>query len=212
MIPQPGNFYFLDDSFFEDFPSNRIPRNKVPSQDHSGRRPYYCVFVDREEPEIFWMIPISSKLAKYSQLAAVKSAKFGDCINIRFASILGSVHPILIQNIFPVTPKYIVEQYIDKNSNTPVRISKKSHKDIHAKSMQVLRLYRRGIPVIFPDVDLIKKGLQNQLEQEHQAANQEHPPFPKKPSLDVILSNAQSRTAAKPPSPLQPISKETMII
>ena len=212
MIPQPGYFYFLDDSFFEDFPTNRIPKNKVPTPERSGQRPYYCVFADRDNSEIFWMIPISSKFAKYSQIAATKSAKFGECNTIRFASILGSVRPILIQNMFSVTQKYIVDQYLDKNAYVPVRISQKSHKDIHAKSMEVLRLHRRGIPAIFPDVDLIKKGLQNQLEQEHQAANQEHPPFPKKPSLDVILSNAQSRTAAKPPSPLQPISKETMII
>jgi hypothetical protein len=68
--------------------------------------------------EILWLVPISSKYAKYKAIYDKKVEKYGNCNTIRFGVVLSTQAAFLIQNMCPVTSKYITEIYVDKN-NTP---------------------------------------------------------------------------------------------
>lgn len=67
--------------------------------------------------------------------------------------------PHLIQNMCPVTAAYIVNEYIDKRTNVPVRVDGVFEKELLDKAKRVLALQRKGVPLIFPDVLAIEARL-----------------------------------------------------
>ena len=58
-------FYIIKDQFFEDMSDPYLKGNK------SERRPHYYCFKDTKE-NIYWMIPLSSKIDKYRKLELYK--------------------------------------------------------------------------------------------------------------------------------------------
>lgn len=50
-------------------------------------------------------------------------------------------------------------EYLDKNTNTPVRIDGVFEKELVEKAKRVLALQRKGINLIFPDVLKIESQL-----------------------------------------------------
>ena len=60
----------------------------------------------------------------------------------------------LIQNMFPVTKKYVESQYI--KNNVAIRLSNKLQTEIIFKANKVLNLYKHGMKnIIFPNIDRI---------------------------------------------------------
>lgn len=58
-----GRFYIIKDEFFEKFADPQLMYNKQES------RPHYCAFRDGEDKDIYWMIPLTSKVEKYRSRA-----------------------------------------------------------------------------------------------------------------------------------------------
>ena len=58
-----------------------------------------------------------------------------------------------------ITQTYIKEEYIDSNSNVPVRINGAFETQLVKKARRVLTLQRRGIRLIYPDVLAIEREL-----------------------------------------------------
>ena len=120
------SFFFITDEFFTRHnPDGHLMKNK--EGDHN--RPCFYAFPDNREPAIYWCIPISSRIEKYERIVANKIAKQIEkghktpkCNTIRFGKVLGQKRAFLIQNMFPVTAKYISGIYIDKNTQSPVTI------------------------------------------------------------------------------------------
>lgn len=67
----------------------------------------------------------------------------------------------MIQNIFPITEKYI--DHIDIIRNKAVPVVEGTQKEIMQKVNKVFRLKERGINLIFPNVDEIEKKLLDEL-------------------------------------------------
>ena len=77
---------------------------------------------------------------------------------IVFGYVSNTYSTFLIQNMFPVTEKYIESQYI--KNNVAIRLSNKLQKEIIYKANKVLGLYKHGMKnIIFPDIDKILKQL-----------------------------------------------------
>ena len=55
-----AGFYLLKDKFFEDMQDSYLKGNK------QGSRPHYYCFCEAET-EIYWMIPLSSKIEKIQE-------------------------------------------------------------------------------------------------------------------------------------------------
>lgn len=166
-----GRFYFISDEFYKRFDSERkLMQNKENIDGVSNGRPCFMAFPDDKNEMIFWCIPISSKVEKYhkivehkAQLRIDRNLPPRECDSIRFGEILGQERAFLIQNIFPITEKYIDGKYWDKTCNQEVRIAQNAEQDLIDRAKKVLKLHRRGINLIFTDIESIYHGLEVEL-------------------------------------------------
>lgn len=151
-----GHFYFLKPTYFDDYPNSQLMNNRAEFDMQEHKRP--CFYAFTENDIIFWLIPISSKVSKFEKVYQEKIKRYGKCDTIDFCCILGRKKAILIQNMCPVTSKYILNEYLDTHDN-PVQLCDKTRKRIISKAKKVLILQRKGIDLLFGDVLKIEKEL-----------------------------------------------------
>ena len=156
-----AQLYFLSDQYYLDFPDDKLMKNKDMIDGVPHSRPCFFAFPDSKTPEIYWIVPISSKYEKFKQIEEKKIQKYGKCNTIRFGTVLGRHTAFLIQNMCPATEKYLIA-YIDKN-NQPIRIDDRIAADVVKNAHEVLGMAKRGAKVIFPDVFRIYRSLKQQL-------------------------------------------------
>lgn len=77
----------------------------------------------------------------------------------------GREHAFLIQNMFPITLKYI--DHIDTINGQALQVASETRRLILDKVNKVFRLKENGINLIFPNVDQIAKLLLTELEKEN---------------------------------------------
>lgn len=160
-MPQ-AQLFFLTDQYYLDFPDDKLMKNKDPIGGVPHSRPCFFAFPDTKLPEIYWIVPISSKFEKYKRIEQEKIKKYGRCSTIRFGTVLGRGTAFLIQNMCPATEGYLTP-YIDKN-NRPIRIDDRVAADVEKNARNVLAMAKRGAKVIFPDVFSIYRSLEQQLQ------------------------------------------------
>lgn len=168
-----GTFFFITDEFLTRHNTDgHLMKNKEGSHD----RPCFYAFPDITEPNIYWCIPISSRIEKYERIAENKIAKQIEkgyrnpkCNTVRFGEVLGQKRAFLIQNMFPVTAKYISNVYIDKNTQSPVTIPSATEKDIVKNAKDILKLVFRGYNnLVFSDIQKLYADLAAELHSEQQ--------------------------------------------
>ena len=76
-----------------------------------------------------------------------------------FGEVLGHEKAFLIQNMCPITEKYMKNEYLDSVANIPVRVDGRLEKALKDKAGKVLALQRKGAKLIFPDVLSIEQEL-----------------------------------------------------
>ena len=76
------HFYFISDSFYEDFPDPALMKNK---EEGHGRP---CFLDIQDDNGLYWMIPISSKVEKFKAIYQHKTQNGKRCDTIYFANIL----------------------------------------------------------------------------------------------------------------------------
>ena len=166
-----GTFFFIADDFFTRHDSEgRLMKNK----EGTHNRPCFYAFPDKTEPSIYWCIPISSRIEKYGNIVENKIAKQIEkgyknpkCNTIRFGEVLGQKRAFLIQNMFPIIPKYISAIYIDRNTQKPVTISPVIEKDIIKNAREILKLVFRGYSsLVFSDIRKTYAALTAELQTE----------------------------------------------
>lgn len=153
-----GHFYYINDQYFIDFPDSYLMKYKETIGGQVHDRPCFYAFEDTNTG-LFWMIPFSSQISKYRNYYNQKVAKYKKCDTITFGSVLGHEKAFLIQNMCPITTTYIKNEYLDKTTNAPVRISGNFEQELVTKAKRVLALQRKGIKLIFPDVLSIEAKL-----------------------------------------------------
>ena len=157
MVPIQNGFCFLGDQYFIDFPDDNLMCNH--GKNH-GRPCFYCMR-DAQNPAIMWLIPVSTKVQKYSAIMQKKITRRGVCHTIVIGKAAGRQSAFLIQNMCPVTQNYIQNQYI--LNGKPVRISANLAKEIRIKAQRAMRIYQTDKTIIFPDIDKIKAALIEQI-------------------------------------------------
>lgn len=150
--------YHIKDEFFEIANDSYLMSNK----EDGGYRPNFFCFRDGYIGEIFWAIPMSSKIEKYERIIQKKIERYGECKTIvidRFADIDTA---FLIQNMFPV-----IEKYVD-HEHTIGGISVNMHEALVERLINnaqwALNIQRRGGRVIFPDVNRLYDLMKRELE------------------------------------------------
>lgn len=146
MTIENGKFYFIKDEFFKIFKNYQLMSNK----ENGSKRPCYFCFNDLENQEIIWFVPISSKVEKYRQIYDSKKKTRKKVYNFVFGKILGKERTFLIQNIFPITEKYVENKY--QNKKEDVEITESLKKEVIQTAMDVIRLAQKGINIPFYDI------------------------------------------------------------
>lgn len=71
-----GNFYFLSDEYCDRFSKYGVMANKETAADGLHRRPCFYSIQDIKNPNIYWMVPISSQIAKYQKILKQKQTRY----------------------------------------------------------------------------------------------------------------------------------------
>ncbi len=177
-----AQLFFLSDQYYQDFPDDKLMKNKDIIHGVPHNRPCFFAFEDTKIADIYWVVPISSRYEKYKRIEQEKIKKYGYCNTICFGIVLGRDTAFLIQNMCPATSKYLIP-YIDKNK-CPIRIDGRIASDVEKNARIVLARAKRGSKLIFPDVFKIYHGLEQQLQQSITASV--HSQI-KKPSIPKII-------------------------
>ena len=149
-----GSFFFLKDSYFEKFSDTNLKLNKKTENKHTQFRPYLYAFTDKDNPNIFWAIPMSSKTQKYRAIYQKCVQKYGRCDYLRFGRFAGRESTFVIQNMCPVTKKYISHPYNNKYG-LPMDMNYTVKHEIIASAQRTLEKTKHGIKLIFPDIQSI---------------------------------------------------------
>ena len=70
------NFYFLTDDYCERYKDYGVMSNKESDGETEHNRPCFYALQDNDNLNIYWMIPVSSKIEKYQDLLAYKLRKY----------------------------------------------------------------------------------------------------------------------------------------
>lgn len=149
MIIQEGYFYHISDEFFEEVDDSTLMSNK----ENGGYRPHYFAIRDIHNPDIFWMVPVSSKYEKYKAFYDSQIAKYKRCTKVVLGTFAGTDHAFLVQNAFPITAEYF--DHIHTRFGSPATISENTGKEIVQCLKSNLALHKRGINLFFADIDRI---------------------------------------------------------
>ena len=151
-----GCFYFIKDSFFDIIDDSELMQNK----ENGNKRPCYYCFKSKTYDDIIWFIPVSTKIEKYQKIynykiqKQIRLEKKPSIDTIVFGNVANTYSVFLIQNMFPVTKKYVESQYI--KNKVAIRLSNKLQTEVIYKANKVLNLYNHGMKnIIFPNVDKI---------------------------------------------------------
>ena len=156
-----GHFYYIDDTYFVDFPDTYLMKNKEAVNGQIHDIPCFYAFQDNSTG-LYWLIPFSSQVSKFKNIYDSKMQKYKRCDTIVFGEVLGHEKAFLIQNMCPITSKYIKNEYFDARANVPVRENGILEKELKEKASKVLALQRKGSKLIFPNVLEIERKLLNQ--------------------------------------------------
>lgn len=153
-----GHFYFIKDEFFEKIKDKELMVNK----ENGYMRPCYYCFKDNRNNGLYWFIPVSSKIEKYKAIYDKKVARYKRVDTIAFGYIYGRKSAFLIQNMFPVTAKYIKEEYIKQDKE--VTVNDELKRELNTKANRVLELVKAGNRnLVFPDIVKIEKRLLSEI-------------------------------------------------
>ena len=131
-------FYIIKDKFFEDMPDPYLKRNKA------GSRPHYYCFEDTNT-DIYWMIPLSSRIDKYRRIMVKKEKAGKPCDILHIVKLDDSRESaFLIQDMFPITEDYIEREYTIAGNHLMLT-SEHTAREIEQKAGKVMGMLKRGI-------------------------------------------------------------------
>jgi len=161
---KPGYVYHISDLYFETVKDSKLMRN------HEGGayRPTYLCLKD-EKTGLLWVIPMSWRIEKYQAIIDKDIERYGKCLKIHIGEYANRPNAFLFQNMFPILPKYI--DHIHMIQQNPVPVSQRLQTILDRNYREVLRLHRRGIKIIFPDIDRLEKIMLDELNAESKNEN-----------------------------------------
>jgi len=146
----PGYVYHINNSYFDAVKDNKLMRN----HENDMRRPtYFCA--NDKKTGLLWVIPMSKQIDKYSGFMEIDINRYGKCLKIVIGEYASGKAAFLLQNMFPVLPKYIDHVHLVKQN--PVPVNSKLQREINRNFRELLRLHRKGIKTVFPDIIRLEK-------------------------------------------------------
>ena len=141
--------YIIKDDFFKKYNDKYLKGNKKEN------RPHYCCFKDSYNDELFWVIPLSHQVNKYKKLMQQAQNKNQRCDKIHILKMAGGESVFLIQDMFPITDKYIEREYT-LNSIPFVIKNPDDIAELTKKSKRILRLIYRNVKYMPTQANVLK--------------------------------------------------------
>lgn len=160
---EKGYFYFISDEFYHKFHQEKLMRNKEKIGGETHDRPCYYAFQDETNEQVFWMIPVSSQTDKYEREYRKAIDRYRMCDTISFGYLKGEYSAFLLQNMFPITYYYLLNQYFYSDTQIPVQIPNDLKRELNAKARKIIRLAEKGKRLTFPHILDMKKVLEDEL-------------------------------------------------
>jgi len=101
---------------------------------------------------------------KYKAIIDKKVKRYGKCNTIIIGKFAGKENAFLIQNAFPIIARYF--DHVHTIENEPVMIHSKLNRELTVNLREILAIYKRGIRLIFPDIEYIQKKMEEQLQKD----------------------------------------------
>ena len=144
-----NGFYIIKDSFFKDMDEPYLKGNK------EGNRPHYYCFEDSKE-NVYWMIPLSSQIAKYRAIIEKKKKENKPCDILHIIKLDNNKQSVfLIQDMFPITKEYIERKYTIAGNHL-LLTSEHTIREIEKKARKVQGMLRRGIKFTPTQPDIMR--------------------------------------------------------
>lgn len=154
---QPGFYYHMNDNFFEEVQDSALMGNK----ENGNYRPHYLAVQDTANPNIYWMIPVSSKFQKYQKIYEKQMIRYGKCTKVVLGKCDGRDAAFLIQNAFPTISGYF--DHIHTSKGQPLTLHSSTNKQIVSSLQYNLRLHKHGISLFYADIDRIYQLMEQKL-------------------------------------------------
>lgn len=139
-----GGLVFVDDAFFDLVKDPYLKINKG-----LGRaRPHYFALPDRFNENIYWVVPLTSKVGKFDKIFNKKLQKGHSTDGLRKVKVRGQDRYLLFQDMFPVSVDFLT---IYSQAGTPVYL-KEDRTDISSLDRQA----RKVIGLLNNNVHLVK--------------------------------------------------------
>lgn len=151
MLVSEGYFYHIRDEFFSLVQDRYLMANK----ENGAYRPHYLAVQDSQHTDIYWMIPVSSRIQKFRAIYEQQRKRYGTCTKILLGECGDQDAAFLIQNAFPVTADYF--DHVHTINDVPVTLHLSTRRQVVDNLRHNLRLKKRGINLFFPDIDRIYK-------------------------------------------------------
>jgi len=153
---KPGYVYHISDVYFEVANDNRLMQNH---EGGSYRPTYFCA--KDEKTGLLWVIPMSSRVEKYAGFIHKDIDRYGECLKIVMGEYANVNAVFLLQNMFPILPKYIDHIHLIKQN--PVPVNTRLQRIINRNFRELLRLHRKGIKIVFPDIMRLERLMLDML-------------------------------------------------
>jgi len=153
---KPGYVYHIKDLYFDVVQDDKLMQN----QERGTYRPTYLCVKD-EKTDLLWVIPMSGRLEKYRAIIEKDTARYGSCLKILISRYGDGLSAFLLQNMFPILPKYI--DHVHTIANMPMPVNPVVQEEITKRFKEVRRLYARGVKMVFPDITRLEKIMIDEL-------------------------------------------------
>ena len=97
---------------------------------------------------------LSSRVEKFQAIYNKQIEKYGNCLTIVMGEYDGKQAAFLLQNMFPITEKYL--DHIHTRNNNPVPVKYSIQTEISTKIKRILQLHARGKKIVFPDISKLE--------------------------------------------------------
>ena len=112
-----GYMYFLSGSFYK-----KVNDPKLNNDFKGDTRPVY-VISKNNDTGLYWVAPCSKQWEKYIKIISIKQNEQKPTEGIQPRKIFGTNSVILLQDMFPVSKKYIKEAYIVRDKHVHSSLS-----------------------------------------------------------------------------------------
>ena len=155
---QEGNLVFVNDDFFNLVNDLYLKINK--GKGHS--RLHYFAFKMRDYDDMYWVVPMTSRVRKFNKIVENKKAKNRPTDIFLKTTVRGKERYMLFGDMFPVHRRYISEYHSHKQV---VKINYKDIPKAHKEAEKVIGLLNRGIKFTQTSPD-VKRIIEVQIEHE----------------------------------------------